>query len=203
MDLFLNNETDNSILEAQYVIVSNRIRREDVTYENIISANVLFPDPSTMCALNEDDFRHNYCDQLSDHLTLLAVIISDAILHNHNIIFICTHKESKLSKFIYILAEFIYGEFGYPVYDYKKLAKGKIDFVDYNESKVYKKCKSIIDDAKYTEMITNIKSDKKLKNKEKKHLKSLLKREGLYKKGMSTYEMRNLVDVVISENQKG
>jgi hypothetical protein len=198
MDLFLNNETDESILDAQYVIVSNRIRRRGI-YDNAITANVLFPDPLVMMNISTGDIVNAYYNQLSKNKTLLAVLISDVIIHKHNIIFLCTKNEFKLCKHLDLIANFIYNEFEYPVYRYKDLAKGNIDIIDYDESKVYKKCMKIVNESKHNQIIANVKNDRKLKDNEKKKLKKILKQEGLYKKGMSISEMKDIVDVFINE----
>ena len=39
-DIFLTNEKDQDILDAQYVLVSSRIRRRNANVENIISATL-------------------------------------------------------------------------------------------------------------------------------------------------------------------
>ncbi len=197
LDLFFNNETDDAILNAQYVIVSNRIRRARIEYENIMTASVLFPDPSVMVAFSDDEFKSAYIEQLNQNISLIAVLVTEAIIHKYNIIFLCTRNEAKLSKFIYILADFIYDEFEYPVYKYRDLASGKIELVDIDEARAYKKAKAYIKDAKAKSVISNVKNESKLKNSEKKMLKKLLKDRGLYKKGMTISEMKNIVDIFI------
>ena len=197
LDLFFNNETDDAILNAQYVIVSNRIRRARIEYENIMTALVLFPDPAVMTAFSNDEFKNAYIEQLNQNISLIAVLVTEAIIHKYNIIFLCTRNETKLSKFIYILADFIYDEFEYPVYRYKDLASGKIKLIDIDEARAYKKAKAYIKDAKAKSVISNVKNESKLKNSEKKMLKKLLKDRGLYKKGMTISEMKNIVDIFI------
>lgn len=202
MDTFLNNETDDSILEAQYVIVSNRIKRLGSTHDNIIQANVLFPSPmvaSQLCEDDDYDFRENYFKQLDENKTLIAILIESVIVKGYNIIFLCTKNEEKLGDYLHELAEYIFNEFDFPVYRYIDYVKGKIDYIDYDESKVYKKCHKIVTDAKEKEVINRVNNDKKLTDSNKKRLKNLLKENGLYQKGMSLQEMINIVDVFLSD----
>ena len=199
MDTFLNNESDDDILEAQYVIVSNRIRRVGTAHANIIQASVLFPNSMVACQIGTDEFRPLYFQQLDDNKTLLALLIRSVIIDKFNIIFLCTKKEEKLGKYLDLLAQYIYNEFDCPVYRYMDVAKGRVDIIDYDESKVYARCMKIIDQAKQKQLMSKITTDKKLSNKNKKVMKKLLKEEGLYSKGMSTQEMRNMIEVLFDK----
>ena len=59
-DDFLSNERDKDILNAQYVLVSTRIRKGDGKYKNIIAASTtLYPNNSALMKLTEDDIQLN------------------------------------------------------------------------------------------------------------------------------------------------
>lgn len=204
METFLNNETDDSILEAQYVIVSNRIRRVGTTHDNIVQANVLFPNPDVMGKILDDsdlgEFEEAYFRQLDDNKTLLAILIESVIVKGYNIILLCTKKEEKLGDYLDKIAKYIFNEFDFPVYNYIDFVKGKIDVMDYDESKVYKKCHKIVTNAKQKDVLIKVNNDKKLSDGNKKRLKSLLKEHGLYQKGMTLQEMINIADVFLSND---
>lgn len=195
MDLFLNNETDDDILEAQYVIVSNRIRRVGTAHDNIIQASVLFPDPSVCVHLDTDDFNSEYYSQLDKNKTLLAMLIRTSILQQYNIIFLCTKKETKLGNYLEKISRYIYNEFDYPMYNYKDFATGKIEEVSYDEARVFEKCNKVVKLAKNKDIMNKINSERKLSDKDKKTLKKLLKKEGLYEKNMTVHEMKNIASV--------
>lgn len=195
MDLFLNNETDDDILEAQYVIVSHRIRRVGRAHDNIIQASVLFPDPGACTHLDTDEFDNSYYKQLDANKTLIAMLIRTSILQQYNIIFLCTKKEEKLGKFLEKLSRYIYNEFDYPMYNYKDFATGRVKEVSFDEAKVFKKCNDIVDVAKNKDILNKINNERKLSGKDKKTLKKLLKKEGLYDKNMSVHEMKSMASI--------
>lgn len=195
LELFLNNETDDDILEAQYVIVSNRIRRVGTAHKNIIQAGVLFPDPKVCIGIDTDDFNTLYMKQLDENITLIAMLIKTSIVNDYNIIFICTKKEDKLGRFLELLSRYVYNEFDYPMYNYKDFATGRIKEVSYDEAEVYNKCNKIVKAAKHKDIVNKIDNERKLSDGDKKALKKLLKHEGLYSKGMSVHEMKNIASI--------
>ena len=116
-DDFLSNERDKDILNAQYVLVSTRIRKGDGKYKNIIAASTtLYPNNSALMKLTEDDIRTEYFEQLDENRGLLATLILGSIEKKYNIIFLCTKNESKL-KYLKYLSEYVFMEFDYPIYD--------------------------------------------------------------------------------------
>lgn len=194
---FLQIEYDQDILDAQYVLVSCRVRVSDAEkYDNILNAkDNLFPDPEVCSALDEDTFRERYFSQLSQNLPLISYLIKASIEEKFNIIFLCSEKEDKIG-YLKLLSEFIFMEFnGYPVYNYKKYCQNKTDDIIYNKKLVLKICNSYIDDAKKQSLdnITEREIKKDIKELSKDSLIKELKRYGLYKKGMSKSTMRDLL----------
>ena len=101
-DVFLVNENDQDILNAQYVLVSTRIRKRE-SRKNIISANaILFPDADVCCTLTDEDFRERYFNQCHKNKPFIATLIKGSIEENYNIIFMCTKKESKMKYLKYL-----------------------------------------------------------------------------------------------------
>ena len=203
LETFINNESDDNILEAQYVIVSNRIRRVGTAHNNIIQASVLFPDSSVAIALDTDEFEDLYYRQLDDNKTLLALLISTVIIEKMNIIFLCTKRESKLGNYLKLLANYVFNEFDFPVYNYMEMARGEVEVYDYDDAEVYSRCKKLIDVAKDKQLLDKINNDRKMSDGNKKRLKKLLKKKGLYRKGMSFNEMKNVADVFLSDIDEG
>lgn len=203
LETFINNESDDNILEAQYVIVSNRIRRVGNAHDNIIQASVLFPDSSVAVALDTDEFEEMYYKQLDENKTLLAVLINSVIINGYNIIFLCTKRESKLGNYLGLIANYVFNEFDFPMYNYMEMARGEIEEYEYDEADVYNKCKKLIDSAKDKQIIDKINNDRKMSDGNKKRLKKLLKEHDLYEKGMSLGEMMNVADVFLSDISGG
>lgn len=195
-NVFLDNETDNNILKAQYVIVSTRIRKSDASFKNILSVyNILYPDTQVLIRVTDEDVRNAYFEQLEEHKTFLASLIKGAIEENYNIIFMCTKSENKL-HYLQYLSEFIFMEFGYPVYEYKSYATGAISLIKYNKNKVLKKCNKLIRKSKEVQYQKDIKTEKgreRIKNDfsklSKKEMIKNLKERDLYVDGMSKKEM--------------
>lgn len=200
MDLFLNNESDDDILEAQYVIVSNRIRHMSSGRKNIIQAGVLFPDSNTVNSVTNEEFERKYYEQLEDNITLIAILVK-ASLNDTNIIFLCSKKEVKLGHYLKLLSRFIYNEFDIPMYSYKDFAQGLIKEVSYDPLLVYKKCEKVIKVAKEKEVVEKIRRGSKLSKGNKKRLKKILKKNDLYRKGMTNHEMVNIAFNVFIDSE--
>ena len=117
------------------------------------------------------------------------------IEEGYNIIFICTKKEGKI-KFLDYLANYIYMEFGYPVYEYKKYASGALPLRKYDKEKVIKKCNKLLKRAKeenYKKQLQTVNGrkqiSKSIKKMKKKELIKELDKKGLYVEGMDKTEM--------------
>lgn len=203
-DNFLTNENDQDILDAQYVLVSSRIRRRDTKSENIISAyTMLFPAPNVCATLTTRDFKDAYYEQLSGVLPFLATLIKGSIEEGYNIIFICTKKEGKI-KFLDYLSDFVYIEFEYPIYEYKKYASGALPLRKYNKKDVLKKCNKILNNAKkenYKKELTTEKGRERImkqyKKMSKKELKEELEKRDLYMEGMDKSDMLDMLETFL------
>ena len=194
---FLTNEDDDDILDAQYVIISARIRiNRDEDVKNVISAKaILFPDSYVCAGVTDDEFRSRYFEQCDKNRVFISTLLKGSIEEGYNIILLCTHKERKL-KYLKYLSEYIYMEFGYPVYEYKEYSSGKYELIPYEKEKILKKCNKILEKSKREQKERLLQSEngrkalmKDYKKMSKKELKKILKKRGLYTDEMSKSDM--------------
>lgn len=203
-DDFLSNERDKDILNAQYVLVSTRIRKGDGKYKNIIAASTtLYPNNSALMKLTEDDIRNEYFEQLDENRGLLATLILGSIEKKYNIIFLCTKNESKL-KYLKYLSEYVFMEFDYPIYDYKKYSYNKIGIIEIDKNKIIQKCNKILKQLKKerSKELESTKSGRmklaqEFKSLSKKEMKKELMKRDLYIDDMSKKEMVEMFELFI------
>ena len=203
-DDFLSNERDKDILNAQYVLVSTRIRKGDGKYKNIIAASTtLYPNNSALMKLTEDDIRTEYFDQLDENRGLLATLILGSIEKKYNIIFLCTKNESKL-KYLKYLSEYVFMEFDYPIYDYKKYSYNKIGIIEIDKDEIIQKCKKILKQIKKerneeleSTKMGRMKLANEFKSLSKKEMKKELMKRDLYIDNMSKKEMVEMFELFI------
>lgn len=201
---FLINEKDKDILKSQYVLISTRIRKTDEKFGNVITAqNFLFPTGDVMMKLTDEDVREAYFYQLEENKVFLATLVKGSIEKGFNIIFMCTKNEDKL-HFLKYLSEYIFMEFGYPVYEYKSYVLGYSSERDYDKSKVIKKCNKILKVAKDQKYHENLKSDygraiikNDFRQLTKKEMKKQLESRNLYTKGMTRKEMIEVFELFL------
>jgi hypothetical protein len=198
--LFLRNEKDQDILNSQYVLDSLKIRSGG-TFKNVISAtNTLFPSPEVlMFDIKDSSFKEYYYEQLEDNKAFLATIILGSLKEKFNIIFLCSKKEGKL-KYHELISDYIYNNFGYPMYDYKDYVLNKYELLDYDPKEVEKLCKKCLKETEKSSYLNKIRDDyeeeiKDLKKKPK-VMKKILKDHGYYWKGMSKDDMIEMLEMV-------
>lgn len=203
-DDFLSNERDKDILDAQYVLVSTRIRKGDGKYKNIIAASTtLYPNNSALMKLTEDDIRSEYFEQLDENRGLLATLILGSIEKKYNIIFLCTKNESKL-KYLKYLSEYVFMEFDYPIYEYKKYSYNKIGIIEVDKNKIIQKCNKVLKQIKKERSIElestktgRMKLISEFKSLSKKDMKKELLKRDLYIDDMSKKEMVEMFELFI------
>ena len=162
-DHYLNNEEDQDILAAQYVLVSQRIMVHDTKRDNILVANSMFyPSSTAFSQYTGRDFRKEYYKQVSRNSVWVAMMLTAVLEKGYNVIFLCAKTERKLG-YLEILAEYIYSEFDYPVYDYLAYMVGVEKLIKYDKDAVLKKCKKIHSNSVNTN-INNI-LNTKIRNK--------------------------------------
>lgn len=205
--MMIPNEKPESVLNAKYVMVSSRIRTSKTKEfrKQIINANMsLFPEHQILAdlgALDGEWFENEYRKQLRAHRGFLANLVNNAVKNNVTFIFICSKSEWKVgsgrNNYMQIIADYVYEEFGYPMWDYKKYKLGKEKPVSYNKDEVIHRCKKIIKDDRINYLNKKMKTRKGrqelLKELSDKEMKQLLKSVDLYTKGMGRKEMKHLL----------
>ena len=200
-DIFLNNEPDDSILNAQYVIVSARIRKRSGTdAKNIIVANqLLYPNAYVYSELSEELARDRYYDQMELALPFFASLTKGALEEDYQIVFLCTKKEYKGMPYLDWMADFIYKKFKFPVYEYLSFVAG-CKLIDYDEKKVLKKCNKILKETSKKQYMKNVQTPqgreiikKQIMKMSKKELKKKVKKLGMYHETLSKEDMRELL----------
>jgi aspartyl/asparaginyl-tRNA synthetase len=142
-----------------------------------------------------------YFEQLeSTCKPFLATLIKASIEEGYNIIFLCTKNEGKM-KYLRYLSEFIYLEFGYPMYEYKRFADGSCRLLKYNEKKILKKCNKLLENVKKRSYMKDIKTEagrkrimKEYKKMKKSELKKILKKRDIFVKGMTKEDMLDTLE---------
>lgn len=201
-DKFIPTETAKTILRAQYVIVSTRIRLTSTRSEmnNVITALALYPETEVLSRLTPEDMEDAYYQQLEDNEGLLCSLIRLSIEKNLNIIFLCTKNESKLG-YMRWLSEYIYLTYEYPVYSYKDYIKGA-PLLKHDDEKVLANCKKRIKKAKKSKrekMLDSRQGRKRImdqfKSMSKKQLIKECKKRGLYSKTQTKEQMLELLEL--------
>ena len=199
------DENPNKILRTQFVIVSSIIRKTGKYEKQIINANhALYPPQELL--LDYDDYKKNeeyhakYKEFLKDSNPLLATLIKYAIEEDSLIVFLCSEKEKKY-HYLKLIHDYILEEFGYEIYDYKKLKSGKLKIKKCNESEVLEKCKKVIKKAKKHQkenmLSTEHGRETYFGNMSKKKVIKKLKKNNLYDETMSSSDMRELLNLIV------
>ena len=201
-DIYIENEKYKTILNAQYVLVSSKIRLKNrYGIDNAITAvNTLYPSNNVFYRATSEDIRDAYFEQLEENLSLLASIALIGV--KANIVFLCTKNEMKL-KYMKHLVYFYKERLGIDVYDYREIVTGLVEY-----QKPDKKTLSRIDKIVKEKKILNREVLKKsrdgmmsihndLKNTSKNDLKKELKSRGLYIDGMNKNEMIEMLEAFL------
>lgn len=203
-DIYLQTEKTSTILNAQYVLVSSRIRLKDrYNIDNAITAiNTLYPNNSVLYKGTIDDMREEYYDQLERNLPLLASIAVIAFKDNKTVIFLCTKNEMKL-EYMKWLVSFYKFRLKIKVYDYRMIVYNIEDFEDVPRS-VIKKCEKIISEKKKynRKYLFQTESGRKelhvqLKDMSVSDLKKEVKSRGLYLSGMDKDDMIEILEIFL------
>lgn len=192
---FLNDESDQYILSANYVLVSNYITVK-MSQDNIIQASILFPDPEVFSALDDDVMRDRYYKQLTkDSIRgFLASVIKACIIDDLDVYFMCNKPEMKL-RYLLRLSIFVEEYFGYPMYEYNLYKAGYYKIKPYNRNKVLKRCFDIEKEVKKNQkkkMLSTYSGKAKYLESikhDKKKMKKILKKKGYDTSKMSKEDM--------------
>lgn len=197
-------EDPKKVLKTQFVIVSSTIRKlgKKCWDKQIINANSnLYP--SQQLIMEYDNYKHNknyeaeYYNQLDNSKPLLATLIKYVIDDNYTVVFLCGKKESKYN-YLNLIKKYVWNEFGFHIYDYKKFKEGKERIVQVNNYDVGRKCDKILKKAakQKKERMLSTESGRKqyFSSMSKKDLKKELKKRDLYYPDMSKSEMLDMLE---------
>lgn len=199
--VFLRNEYDDVILEAQFVIVSTRIRKRTNSNENIVVAtSYLFPGVDFYEDSDMTTAKERYYHQLDASRPFLAQLIKGSILKHYNIFFICSDKEWDNQRYLQYLRDYIIETFAYPVYNYKKYVNG-CALYRYDKDYTLKICNKILKKVEKVRYEAARRSDegrerlmRGYKKKGRKELIRQVKKLGLYYPRMSKEEMLDTIE---------
>ena len=201
---FIKNESDKTILDASYLLASNRIRywRE---YKD--QCQVMFvPSDRTIMEIHDEhdiysgrnsDYINRYFDQLDRLKLSIALTIKTTEKEKLNVIILTTPREEKGYNHLKLIQEWVYDNFnGYKIYHYSKNDRlsnypDNLDIIDFCNSIIKKERKK-----KKKKLLSNTKGQREyFSSLGKKKLKKLLKKEGIYLHGMDEAEM---IDVAMT-----
>lgn len=196
------NEDPKKVLDTQYVLVSSMIRKSG-RYENQVvnAATALYPSERLIIDYSDytdPDYCNQYMEQLKrDAKPFLASLISYVLDNDATVVFLCSEKEWK-RRYLKLIRKFVKEEFGFHIYDYKKVKSGKEKTVEIDESAVYDRCQHILKKAQKEQkermLSSNKGREKYFKELSKSDLKKELKKRGVYIEGMDKSEMIETLD---------
>lgn len=191
---FLKKEGPEIVLEAQYCIVSSRIRKTENMDNIAIVTSLLYPSKYDIIYLESDDeVVAKYYSQLQSMRPMLffSNIVKASIKQGYDIVFLCTPNEYKLG-YMSIMADHISREFSIPVIDYKY---NKIYDEVLNEEKTLRICKEVKKNRERQMMLTEEGRKTLVKNMSKKDKIKMLKQRNLYYKGMDKDEINETIEL--------
>lgn len=199
---FIAHELDKTILEASYIIASNKIR---VGARGKKQAHVmLYPSSQTIMTINDEkdvntksnsEYIERYLDELDELSLQMAISVMMSIKEDSLVIILTTDRENDVFHHLKMIREWTYDNLGFKIGSYKK-DSSLSDFKDLNkgfESDIISLCKDVIRSEekrkKKKEMKTENGRRQYFSRLGKKKLKKLLKKEGVYLPGMDEAEM--------------
>lgn len=204
LNSFIENESDKTILDASYLLASNRIRYGS-RYKK--QCQVLFvPSDITIMKLNDEndvDPRSNseyvmhYYKQLQSMKLLIALMIKTTLEEDLLTIILTTKLEAKTYNHLNLLRKWVRDEFDYTIEEYRNHLPLPLSSKEEND--IIQLCNSIIKKEKKkkkTKLMKTTKGQREyFSSLGKKNLKKLLKKEGVYLPGMDESEM---IDVAMT-----
>ena len=195
----VNNE---DVLAYQYVLVSNTLK-SDSSMDNVCKMSILYPTARTVSGWlsdrDEEDFIERYYDELNEYRPSIVTILECAMSGDIDTIFINGVEEDKKIPYMGVIANYIYTEFGVPVYDFKAIRKGKEDFIKWNQEKVFKK---VHDEFKALnakidlEKLSNHERNKILKTMKTKRLRKEVRFIGFSKQTVNDMNRKDLIETL-------
>lgn len=197
-------ENPEKVLSTQFVIVSSTIRKLGKARwdKQVINSNTLLYPPQNLI-MEYDDYKHDeeykreYFNYLDRAKPLLATLIKYVIESDYTVVFLCGKKEMKYN-YLNLIRKYIKSEFGFHVYNYEKVKKGKEKPSQINESHTLKLCNKILKQAKNDKKHNMLQTERGRKEyfskMSKKELKKELKKMGLYDPSMDKEELIDMLE---------
>ena len=204
LNRFIENESDKTILDASYLLASNRIRYGS-RYKKQCQ-ELFVPSDITIMKLNDEndvDPRSNseyvmhYYKQLQSMKLLIALMIKTTLEEDLLTIILTTKLEAKTYNHLNLLRKWVRDEFDYTIEEYRN--RLPLPLGSKEENDIIQLCNSIIKKEKKkkkTKLMKTTKGQREyFSSLGKKNLKKLLKKEGVYLPGMDESEM---IDVAMT-----
>ena len=199
---FITTVDTEDVLRYQYVVISSGVKA-DKSLENVMKMSMLMP-PDRTCSdyMNSDDeeafFTDYYEYLLSDktYSVMCALMIKESA-ESGDVIIIYGPNENNQIPYMKVLEDFFMNEFGYPLCDFAKLIRGKIEEPKFDEKRCLKKANKIIkrskEDALKSDCSTPDQRWKYISGLSKKELRKLVKKTGFTCDGLSKSDMKDIL----------
>ena len=199
MKKFIKEQKDETILEASYIIASNRIKF-GTKYKDQIMKLFYVPDDCLMKLNDEKETKSKsnseyvkaYFKMLNRNNISIASMIKITLENNLTTIILTTPLEDKTFNHMELLKEYIEKNFKYKIVRYKSGMSLDIKQKESNKT-ILKTCADVISKTKKRKKEKQMKTHRGQKQYfselGKKRLQRLLKKNGLYLDGMSESEM--------------
>lgn len=195
---FVRNEKDDVILDASYLLASERIRYGQACKDQC--QKMFWPNAYTLMKMNAEssklkynaEYVDRYMEELDEIRAELAMILRMTLKKNLLTVIMTTSMEEDNLHLLKMIRQYYKKEFDYVVTDYDKTGS-----IPKEKSKDYAyliaDCKSVMN-KEYTNKIKKMMKTERGRREyysslSKKKLKRLLKKESLYLDGMSISEM--------------
>ena len=203
---YLKDCTPKEFLERQYVIVSLNIRCTDNFKRNCIAINALYPSGSTITEFMNSRsksefkaFRNEYREQLLKSEFTIGTLVEATCSEGYDIVLLCTETDNRM-MYLDILGASIEKRYGVPCVWYKEYKQHKPKALPAKERKLaIARARAAVYDSGKQEFISRFNSNQKLRAETISHMSmddkiELLDAMGLYEKGMSKREVKELLE---------
>ena len=200
LNQFTSDFSPKEILECNFVPVSTRIKFDN---EIQVMKCPLYSEKIIFALIGENSDEDMIYDELykdPNKLIFLADMMTYAIVREKNIILLCSTNEMK-TGYLKTLCKVISKIFDYPVIDYKKHRKN-LDKFTYNPKRFAKNIKRVHDETLKLLYESENSREKAVKYMSKDEMKKELKKMGLYAKGMSKSEMKDMLNFYFVKRDK-
>ncbi len=138
---FIKLVNNKDVLTYQYVLISNTLK-SDNSMENVSKISSLYPSSRIisdyLCEHDEESFVERYYEELHGNRPAIVALLDCIMSQDIDTVIINGVDEDKRIPYMDVIANYIYTEFGVPVYNFKSIRKGKEDFQKWSQEKAFK-----------------------------------------------------------------